>query len=914
MADSFQRKYTQFYQEKMAKLYMEHDIPLVGYRRITRAWLLNEMPFEIQSIIAELNTWTSEKNTSPLKYVDDPGVNQRSADGEPFTLPGRWRLEVNRTHRPPNEKPGIYQELAAGYLQPPTDPLQWPKIDQAARITKVTDWTASGKSAILPYFIVTYPNVAQETVQNFVNALVPRGTLVNPKFDDQVQLTGSYRFSAVKNEEQEDGSSFVMATLVNAVDPGGLSVLFANNCGNVVTRTIYMGVSFPPTVPTGSSGVEYFVRDFSFDINLGMYSLQIEQVSQNTLTAGVVEQSQTDIERIDAQDFLGVRNWVAGTNSGVDQTGASVPVFFPGNPTPGLEYTQEIEKNANCTVNVRQKKRTVKNLAAITIRKLKDLFHTQVATSNKADAAALPDPAVPAGGVVQTTESVKNGLGQFDTTLTTTTEIAVTAATTTNTKTVFDTTATTIDKSQNPATSLTASAASGTIIEKRGEKTPGAMLDVTTTTKVELPVTDAVKDNEATIFQTVARHTDKAQSLATDLSATAVGGVITNKQGIETPGGLRDVVVSVITETSVTSAAVETRVMAFETTADTTNRNQVAAAATPTLPGQTVVNSKTPGGSYDQKLTTITPVAVSDATHQSSSTAFEITSSTTDRNQVVAATPVTAVPAAGILHVVESQENELGKFDNTVKTITEQNVASASVLNVVTAIQTETQVIEKGASPLTDLTASLDANTHVIIQKQGVVTPGKFLDVTVTTKTPVPSLRTVTLIDKDGPETFQYFKHKKTADVQTLLDALSPYNHNTFYSLGGMNEHGLMDGHIHSKSQQGASSSFGFLFQQSGLIEDTQHEAIDHTGIHWLHTDTSTFTEARGVGTAYGASHYSGAGPGSIFHKEGSDGFYYRKVTRIDRTTSQMGHTDSSGNWIPGAATSGISYNIWIPA
>ena len=36
-----------------------------------------------------------------------------------------------------------------------------------------------------------------------------------------------------------------------------------------------MGVTAPPTVPSGTSGVEYFIRDFSFDTTLGMYSLAI---------------------------------------------------------------------------------------------------------------------------------------------------------------------------------------------------------------------------------------------------------------------------------------------------------------------------------------------------------------------------------------------------------------------------------------------------------------------------------------------------------------------------------------------------------------------------------------------------------------------------------------------------------------
>ena len=218
-------------------------------------------------------------------------MTPRANDSVPYVPKGRYRLVANRIGKPGQEQPGIYQELAWGYMQPPMadeDPVKvWAWLDREARITKVTDYTASGKLAIKPFFIVTYPNVAQETVQAFKDALIPRGVLTDPAFALQTPLAGTYLFTAVKNEEQDDGSSIVSAVLADATDPTGLPVTIANNIGSLVTRTIYMGVVVPPTVPSGIIGVDYTVRDFSFDPSIGMYALQIEMVSEKTLTTGV---------------------------------------------------------------------------------------------------------------------------------------------------------------------------------------------------------------------------------------------------------------------------------------------------------------------------------------------------------------------------------------------------------------------------------------------------------------------------------------------------------------------------------------------------------------------------------------------------------------------------------------------------
>ena len=178
-------------------------------------------------------------------------------------------------------------------------------------------------------------------MREFCEAIIPRGTLTNPTFDKQTQLTGSFKFSAVRNEEQEDGSSVVYGILLSTTAPDGMAVIMADNCGSKVTHTIFNGVLEPTVVPSGTSGIEYRIGGFSFDRESGLYSFTIEKIEEKTLTAGVVTEADDLDSTRSEQAFTGVRT------GNLDHAGAAVPVWTAGVSPAGTTVEQSISKKGN---------------------------------------------------------------------------------------------------------------------------------------------------------------------------------------------------------------------------------------------------------------------------------------------------------------------------------------------------------------------------------------------------------------------------------------------------------------------------------------------------------------------------------------------------------------------------------------
>jgi hypothetical protein len=1175
MASDTARPYVDFYQEKNAILVDLTDIPGVNSQVAVRRWDCSIREEQAQRIIAEMDVYSSSANKTPQRWIQDPNAGTLGAQDASGRLPGKWRV-VSHQYNPPNRRErGLYQVLAQGFLQAPAllspdemqDPAMankqladWSAIDKEARITKVVDWSVAGKDAFAPYYIVTYPNVAQETVAEFVKLLIPRGPITDPVFDSQTRLDGNYTFTAAKNIEQDDGSSIVVAILVKAGSPG-LNIPIANNCGNIISRTLYMNAPVPVAVPSGESGIEYSVRDFSFDPELGMFTMSIERVEQKVLTTGVVTQASDLAETVESQKFSGVRI------GDVDEANVAVPLWTPGNPAVGQTIEQQVTKNQNCTKDYGQVRKTVKSWLAAIVSKAKDLYEISVTTVNRGQAAAAADPSEPSGGVYSDVRNEQKPDGSYDITVAVKTERAVSDALLANAETVFDTTGVAIARGQSPSTPLTASVAAGTIVEKKGEKSKGALLDVTTTTRIEknvpnavlsatqtlfetqagvvdkgqsvgaitapaasggvvvsktgtltpgglqnvetntkteLPVssamvenaatifdtqakvmnkaqslvtsltpvtpsggvtevkrgiktpgglldvetdtrtenavTGAVLDNSATIFATHAKQVDKSQATSTSLTPSVSAGVITAKQGQKTPGGLLDVVTDVTTELPVTGAVVENASTIFETLAKqvnkaqsegtsltpatptggvtetkrgiktpgglldvetnttteqgvaaavvtkqktafedvttTVNRNQASDAAAPSVAGQTVTNQKTPGGLVTQEIKTIVPVAASDAEHRSSATIFEIVAETTDRNQAVAATPITTIPSAGALHTVVASETTEGKYNNTARDVTEQGVANAVISdtktlfmddavvvdknqaantsltvpaaaggvfktitgrktpgglldvetqtkteaavtgavisNQTTALETVAVTLDKSQAAGTSLTSSLSGSPPVLVEKKGIKTQGALLDVETTTTTAVPSSDTQTITSQNGVLTRIMFHNKTSAEVASLIAGLPAGDSNTIHDFG-INKFGLYSGMLHSRTVLTAGD--GQLWARTGLTFVTTETHTDSHGVRWLYKDTYIYNECRGVGCSAGSKRASGGHQsGTLSLDLKNDLYFVKRVVQIDREVFTVGRISAGGVWTPAAPSSVGTYNIFTAA
>ena len=254
------RKYQPYYLEEKASLHDEIDNPTTHVKRVVRFWPLDVGPFELQAIVAEMDEYSSSKNQNPQRYVDSPGVNRNAKDGGDFCLPGRWRVLVNRTHRPGSEKPGIYQELCKDYLQPPgtvgdyppsKDASDWSGIDDQIRVVGIKAYSdanrlTGGKNL---FYGVEIDNVATETATAFCEALANRGVLENPKLEKQIPLAGRFLFGGVQANQQEDGRSKVLATLAHADNFSNVANVFSDLWNERVARMFFDHLPLFPSQP-----------------------------------------------------------------------------------------------------------------------------------------------------------------------------------------------------------------------------------------------------------------------------------------------------------------------------------------------------------------------------------------------------------------------------------------------------------------------------------------------------------------------------------------------------------------------------------------------------------------------------------------------------------------------------------------
>jgi hypothetical protein len=924
--------------------------------RYVRRWSTNLEQYKIQAVLEEMRS---------RLYVDNPGVNRRVADDPVYRPVGRWRVErVWLVPEGSNIPAGIYESLRYGYLQPPSvsasypkpdSASDWSKLDAEARVFRVTDLPTAGKTAGLPYYIVVYPNVAQETVREFCEAIIPRGTLTNPTFDKQTQLTGSFKFSAVRNEEQEDGSSVVYGILLSTTAPDGMAVIMADNCGSKVTHTIFNGVLEPTVVPSGTSGIEYRIGGFSFDRESGLYSFTIEKIEEKTLTAGVVTEADDLDSTRSEQAFTGVRT------GNLDHAGAAVPVWTAGVSPAGTTVEQSISKKGNCTTDVRQKKRVAKSWASALVTQALDLFYEVVSTLNRNQSSAAADPAEPSGGVTQDVRNQKNADSTYDTTVTEKTERPVLSSERRTTETTFDETVEVQDRHQTDAADDAGEPTGGAIKTVTTSKTPGALYNNNTvtrtvkavaaylvtksvdlfraetvthdrgqvsalldpvdppvgtietvhnelneagrydrrkTTSTECAVSSVSRRTSKSIYKEVVSVDDRGQVSAASDAGVPANGEVKTVVVEKTPHGRHHNTTTTEKENAVSSARVTKRKTTFEDVVITENKGQLAPATDPSAAGQTVTNVKTDAGQYDQSTETTTPVEVSDAVKETSSTLEAIESRSTTRNAAAASTPVTTVPSGGIIRQVASTKTPDGKVDNTERTIEEKAVGDAVKSNEVTAFGTRVSTLNKNQPAGTSLTASLVAG--VLTTKTGRKTPGGLLDVEVGVEEPTASQAQFTITDRDGQEVITLFHNKTKAQVDALVAAMSVDDQNALSA--ALNKYDLYDGRTNQRAAPGGSGGFYWADGSDRVIYRDTAEHYDSSASpgarRWFLRDTITYRTRRGSHVPSGlAAHAGGLDTApSTFNMDLQHNTYYCvRVVKVERQKYTI--PDNGGDW-----------------
>jgi hypothetical protein len=377
-----QRPYAKWYDEKNAELVSQRDIPGVNSQTITRLWRCSLPEDESQAVLAEMDLYTAAKNTDPQRWVKDPSVGKTGDKDKKTQALGIWRLQYN-AYNPPDRPPlGIYQVLSKGYLVAPgvnvaqttdddndsdvanlTDDEKnelWLPIDSQARVLKYDEFLtdqAKNVMGIVNYYVVIFPNVAQERVTEFLDAIEKRPDLSleddikQPRFYSGVLPNGTYHFTKATNKPDEDGSSSdVIAILCNTAAPVNQEILMMQNWQQYDYRRFFSGsvsipanvlptnvlavddvacVTFPPTTdaPQNTQSTKatiYKITGFNFDREDGLFKMEVtSQVAQPWFVVWDTPTGGTDVEWY-VEFYHQTPTWVQGVLDTFDALGMRV--------------------------------------------------------------------------------------------------------------------------------------------------------------------------------------------------------------------------------------------------------------------------------------------------------------------------------------------------------------------------------------------------------------------------------------------------------------------------------------------------------------------------------------------------------------------------------------------------------------
>ena len=325
--------------------------PIIGDDEFTRYWTIDHALIERARSFADLygdgDTFNADTPEVHHHVIVDPAAEQGVAQL------GTWR--VVRNFEDPDQKGKLFQTLRKGYLLPPTPPeeggdVSWTALDAEARIWRVNEVDATLAEMLVPHYVILYPHVAKTHVHEFCAALLARPDIEDPVFDEHPALAGTYKFSVVKNEEQDDGTSYVFAVIVSTEVPAGKEVQIYDGCAVAEWATFFFMLPTLPTCPVSESGIDYRLEGIAFDKELGLWECRIVRSETKTLTVPLheVERSASDV--VSEQQFLNVRE------GDKDHTGESIALQAM-TFVVGIIKSRRRKKNPNCTQDIVEQSR-----------------------------------------------------------------------------------------------------------------------------------------------------------------------------------------------------------------------------------------------------------------------------------------------------------------------------------------------------------------------------------------------------------------------------------------------------------------------------------------------------------------------------------------------------------------------------
>ena len=504
--------------------------------------------------------------------------------------------------------------------------------------------------------------------------------------------------------------------------------LVEDGCAYKVHLTYYWSQPSVIQVPAGSSGVSYQIASLSRDQETGLYTYALEKrerVQQDIaeyFTAKTVYETRQEEQHIGVKQSqvstTGKQASVGGgkiiqrklsknqdcttdvanttiTEVGVKGAEKSVRKFLHGIVISSTDKNQSVALDTTGKgLNVGDERKSVKtpgglydnsttnmsleNVGEVATTCGKTIFqHEDSSTENVAN---KPESEVDSasGGVIHSQTARQTEYGTWDVQTNTTTELPVASANVRTHKSLRGVTQTVFNRNQVKPLETTGLAVGE---DRQSEKTPGGLYNNTITIKTSESVGKIAEDCAKTIFQHEHSTTENVADEPNEKEVgDANGGVINSQTARQTEEGTWDIHKMITTELPVKDAIVSVHKTLRGVTKSTVARNQSNALSTDNLQvGEERRSEKTPGGLYNNTITTKENQDIGQIAEDCAKTIFEHTDSTTTN---VANKPnETHVEEAsnGIVYQKSSRQTDEGSWNVSETKTTELPVEDAEV-------------------------------------------------------------------------------------------------------------------------------------------------------------------------------------------------------------------------------------------
>lgn len=669
-----------------------------------------------------------------------------------------------------------------------------------------------------------------------------------------------------------------------------------NGCTWLVTLTPYFRQAALTAPAAGTSGISYRVMQERRDPRTGLWMFVIEKRDQKVTTTGVYTELVDAFKTVTGQAFYGVRT------GDKDETGAAVPLWTPGNPAVGtLIENVSVQKNENCTRDIRQRKTVAKAVTGAEATARQDVFEKVESATNKNQAAGVAGIVAATDGVMTEQSFDENPDGTFQNKELKTTEltenVGVDAPAQETLARDLEGTETTLEHAnQTSRAALPESDTEGTLVEVVNRKTKAGRFWQTVRTKVSALWMNRIKIYRVNAIDTetveihdgvpsatvesdfpqpsaaadgvwqelkIEERLDKRKRVEkTTHALTGLSVTVRDKSATKTLFGSKahdktyaaiDQALTVNDPATGTKGLIERLVMTlhegnvwlYHKESDTENNVENAQKTVRATPFVTVTRARhasRAAASLTADPTTATP-------------GIEVTSIRTDGDlttqEIETATPNTGVAGAGV------QGERLKTIQGLLTRV-----------EVLTRNKTSAEAEEDAQTPGTSVTVKNVTNDL-----------GK-IDVLKVTETGEKYVDTYEVPDEDGEYTVTRYYNHTAAEEQALLTALNAGKSN-HAGPGQINKFRKFDGVIVSRPARRGASAHNRTAVDEGPLTYTRVELVRRDGAEYARTWTYTYSVKQDWGIDSGYAAYDGAKAGSRFDLLGDDWYRYEKVTAI---------------------------------